>query len=499
MSRSLRNGVRVTLLMAAMAVPGACRPDPDDASSTSGDERPPVDGGVSDGGPSSGDAGRSIDGGVGGDAGRRGGGMAVGDVSIGTTDDAAVSDEPAQRGDAGATVDAGASSPWGASRDERCAAPPRPTLTSSGQQSFAEAVALATRGDVAGATTRFEQLMQQDRRAYRAAYNLGVLADRQGREEAALDYYRQSLRIVPSYEDAIDAIVLLHIRRGRLTEALSFVAPLSVQFAWNARIQATHSRVLGEMSRWDEAFREARRGLSCDERSVPALTALARSAIGQGNLDLGSWILDRLAQVESTDQVSEVYAESHFLRGQVARGRPGELQRAIDEFDRAIQLRPDYVDARMALGQLLLLSGAYDVALRHLEAAAMAAPWSWSVRLAYADGLRSLRRWDAARTELDRVATLAPDQPEVRLSRGLLFLEQANCLRTGDVAAIPTCQRALGEFNAYRAGMGARLPANDRSYEYSQGLTRILQRLNAAAQAQQPSQGATDAPPTETP
>lgn len=464
-------------LIALLGLPVACHRGGGAGGTSSGGERSPSDAGVA---PA--DLGASDGGVVDGGARDASSSISVGDVSIGIATDGGVPDAGAAL-DAAAPVDAGTSSPWGASRDEACAAPPRPEMNASAQQAFLEGVSLVSRGDLAGAATRFQGALGQDRRAYRAAYNLGVIADRQGREQEAMEYYRQALRIVGSYEDAIDGIVALHLRHDDAQAALEFVAPLAVQYAFSDRIQAAHSRVLGELRRWDEAFREARRGLACNERSVPALTALARAASGQGNEELASWILERLAQIESTEQASPLFAESHFLRGQIARNQPGALDRAIAEFDKAVQLRADYVDARMALGQLLLLSGSYSEAATHLYAAAQAAPWSWQVRLAFADALRSLQRWDAAEAELDAIASFAPDQPEIHYSRGLLLLERAGCLRTGDIAAIPVCQRSLNEFNAYRSGMGPRTPTNDRSVEYTQGLTRILQRLNAARAA----------------
>lgn len=398
---------------------------------------------------------------------------------------------PAPR-DAGIGIPDAGPSPWGASRAERCAPPARPTLTAGAQAAFDEAVAAASRGELATARSRFERALDEDRRAFRAAYNLGVLADRMGRESEALEFYRQALRIVPSYEAAAEGMVLLMLRRGRTQDALEFIRPLTTQFPWNDQLHATHARVLGALNRWDDAFREARLGLQCDERSVAALTALAFAAHGQRNLEMASWILERIASVEATDSAGSRYAESHYLRGLIARGRPGEVEIAVREFERAVQLKDDYVDARMALGQLLLATGDYAGALRHLEIAARAAPWSWAARLAYADALRSSAQYDEARREIERAREISPNQPELHLSLGLVFLEQANCLRTSDLSALGPCTRALNELGQYRSGMGSRLPADDRTAETIQTLTRIVSRMNAAREAAEQERAAAD-------
>lgn len=462
-------------LVAALLVPVACGGG-QGGSGTSGGER-------------AGDGGARGDGAV-ADGGVRDGAVRDAAVRDGALGDASRGDGGPRIGDGGvAARDAGNANPWGASREEQCAHALRPTMNAEAQRSFTTGVGQAESGDFTGANASFQRALNQDARAYRAAYNLGVIADRMGREAEALEFYRQSLRIVPSFETAIEAIVLIHLRRARNQDALAFVQPLATQYPWNDQIQATNSRVLAAMSRWDEALRAARAGLLCDERSVAALTAVARAAFGQGNLEMASWVLETLARVESADAASAIYAESHFLRGQIARDRPGELENAVREFTRAVELRGDYVDARMALGQLMLSSGNYRDATSHLAAAASAAPWAWQVRVAYADALRSSRRFDEAKRELDRAFELAPNQAEAHYSLGLLFLEQADCLHTGEASAIAPCTRALNEFNAYRTAMGSRLTATDRTAEYVANLTRIIQRMQANAQAAREAAG----------
>jgi len=472
-----RAEVLALLVAASVFGPVACHPD-GSSSSSSGGERGSSDAGVRDGGRRDSAVGARVR-----DASVADSGSVRTEVRDAGRGDASVRSNR----DAGRVVDAGLSgaSRWGASREEQCATPPRPSINATARATFAEGVSLVSRGDLNTASSRFSRCLSEDRQAYAAAYNLGVLSDRQGREAEALDYYRQALRIVPSYEDSIEAIVLLHLRRGRTQEAASFIEPLATTYSFSARIQAARARVLSAMGRWDEAERAARRGLLCDERSVAGLTAFALAANGQGNVALATWVLDRIAQIEATDPPSPSFAESHLLRGQIARTRPGELERALHEFEKAVELRPDYVDARMALGQMMLSSGAYPDALQHLYAAAAAAPWSWQVRLAYADSLRAVRRFDEAKREIDRTVELAPNQPEAHLSLGLLYMEQADCLRTSDFSAIATCQRAVAELTAYRNGMGSRLPATDRTQEYVTSLTRILSRLTNARDQQQ--------------
>lgn len=378
---------------------------------------------------------------------------------------------------AGATPsgDAGASAnPWGATREQECAEPTRPGMSASARSAFQDGLAAASRNDVATAQARFQTALQQDRNAYRAAYNLGVLADRQGQENQALDYYRQALRIQPDYEQAVDGIVSILLRRSSVTEAVNLVAPLAQQYRSNKRLQAIYARALTAAGRYDDAWNAARRALQCDERYVPALVALVRTSLAQGRQELAESILEQALRIDGND------AEAHFLKGTILRDQPGRLREALDEFRKAVDLRPDYVDARMALGIQLLAGGNYPDAVAQFQAARDLAPNLVAVHLNLGDALRSTKQWQQAKAELDQALRLNPNLAEAHYNLGLMY--QTAGPEFPGMDDLQSAQKAVEEFTAYRNLMGPRLPRDDASEQYLAQLNKTIERIQRRRQ-----------------
>ena len=226
-------------------------------------------------------------------------------------------------------------------------------MTSKAKKSFDQGVRAAESNDASAAAASFEAALKRDPNAYPALYNLGVLADRAGNESDAVNYYRRALQHVPDYEPAARGIATIQIRRKQVQDAVATVEPLANEYRANLEIQALYAEVLVEARRFDEAWMAARRALKCDERFVPALIALVKASRAQGRDELADSILSQAMQVDPD------VAELHFLQGEKLVAEPGQLREAMAEYERAIRLRPNYAEARMALGIQMLAGGNY--------------------------------------------------------------------------------------------------------------------------------------------
>lgn len=359
-------------------------------------------------------------------------------------------------------------SPWGASRADQCQQPERRDMSSSARSRFQEGVRAAASGNVAAARSAFEGALSADRNAYKAAYNLGVLADRQGQENRALDFYRQALRIQGDYERAAEGIITIHLRRRSVPDALAFIAPLARRYQTNLHLQSLHAEVLVQGERYDAAWDAARLALRCDERFVPALTALVKASLRQGRAELAESILEQALGIETNN------AELHFIRGTVLRDQPGRLRNAMEEFETAVRLRPDYAEARMALGIQLLAGGRYPQALEHFQAAANLAPTLVAVHLNLADAYRATKQWEKAKRTFDKVLQMDGNNAQAHFNLALMFLTAgADYPGLDELASL---QKAQSEFTTYRNLMGPRLPRNDPSEGYLTDLERTITR-----------------------
>jgi len=375
---------------------------------------------------------------------------------------------PTADGAAAAGDAAPAASPWGQTRAQQCQAPARHALSGSAQSSFQQGVRAAAQGNATAATRAFQSAISADSRAYPAAYNLGVMADRAGNANDALDWYRRSLTMQADYERAAEGIITIYLRRGSVPDALAFIEPLARRNATNLALQALYADVLVRAERYDDAWEAARTALRCDERYVPALKALVKASLRQGRTEMATSILDQALSIDDND------AELHFIKGTMLRADPGRLRDTMTQFERAIQLRPDYTEARMALGVQLLAGVRYTEALTHFEAAAALAPTLVPVHLNLADAYRATKQWEKAKAEFDRVLRMDGNNAQAHFDMGLMYLS-AGADYPG-LELLTSLQKAKQEFTAYRNQMGPRLPRNDPSEAYLADLDRQIER-----------------------
>ncbi|MBW1904111.1 MAG: tetratricopeptide repeat protein [Deltaproteobacteria bacterium] len=394
----------------------------------------------------------------------------------GTAESTSGGEAPA--GAAGAPSDAAeAESPWGATRAEQCRRKAQPTMSSKARKAFDEGVRAAARNDRTAAEASFQTALDRDANAYPALYNLGVLADRQGNEQDATSYYQRALRLLPDYEPAVRGISTIQIRRNQVQAAVATVEPLANEYRANLEMQALYAEVLVEARRFDEAWMAARRALKCDERFVPALIALVKASRVQGRDELADSILEQAMEVDPD------VAELHFLRGEKLEAEPGQLREAMAAYERAIQLRPSYAEALMALGIQLLAGGNYPAALSHFQAAERLVPTLPAIHVNLGDAYRATQEWTEAQRAYRRALALQSKLPEAHYGLGLLFLTAAGDFPGLD--ELSAYEKAVNEFKTYRGEMGPRLAKDDQSEEYLRDLDRMIKRARRRIEREQ--------------
>jgi tetratricopeptide (TPR) repeat protein len=350
-------------------------------------------------------------------------------------------------------------------------------MSSKARRTFDEGVRDASTNNIAEAEAHFQATLRKDPNAYPALYNLGVLADRGGNEGDAMNYYRRALRVLPDYEPAARGISTIQIRRNQVQDAVATVEPLANEHRANLEMQALYAEVLVEARRLDEAWMAARRALKCDERFVPALIALVKASRAQGRDELADSILAQAMEVDRN------VAELHFLQGERLAAEPGQLRETMAAYERAIQLRPNYAEARMALGIQLLAGGNYPDALSHFQAAERLVPTLPEIHVNLGDAYRATQRWTDAQRAYRRALDLQSKLPEAHYGLGLLFLTAAGEFPGLD--ELTAYEKAVNELKRYRGEMGPRLAKDDQSEEYLRDLDRMIKRARRRIEREQ--------------
>ena len=361
-----------------------------------------------------------------------------------------------------------ASSPWGATRAEQCRRPERPAMSSAALGPFDRGVRAARASNAAEAKREFEGAVNADPKAYPAHYNLGVLADRAGDSQKAMAHYRQALSIQPDYAQALDGIATIAMRRGDSSTAVSEVQSAAANNDTNLELLALYAEVLSAAGRHTQAWSAARKALKCDERHIPSMIALIKTSLAQGREELADSILEQALKIDANN------AELHFLQGERLKDEPGRLRDALTAYERAVRLRPDFAEARMALGIQQLAGANYASALSHFEAAKALIPTQPAVHVNLGDAYRANKRWVDAKRAYDDALRIKERLPQAHY--GLALIYQTALGDFPELDEIAALNKAIDEFKLYRSQMGSRLKRNDPSAGYIEDLGRQLKR-----------------------
>jgi tetratricopeptide (TPR) repeat protein len=308
---------------------------------------------------------------------------------------------------------------------------------------------------------------RNNKSAFENEYNAGVMADRNGAPDEALQHYAKALKIQPDYEKAVQGTVNILLRRGSPSSAVQYVEPIANQWQRNLYLQAIYADVLVRADRVDEAERVARRALSRDERFVPAILALAKASERRGRKELADSTLDQAKEIDANNP------EVQFMLGKKFK-RDGDLANALTAYRRAVELNPDYAEARMALGIQFMASGNYNEALEQFDATSKLVPTLVAARLNLGDAYRALRRFQDAKREFDKALRMQAELPEAHYNLALMYM--AAGAEFPGLSELDALDRALTEFNTYRSQIGPKLPPGDLSASYMADVQKRIER-----------------------
>lgn len=278
-------------------------------------------------------------------------------------------------------------------------------------------------GDLATAKAAFQRAIDIDSRAYQAHYSLGVVHERLQDPQSALAAYRKALSVVADYEPAIAAHALLQARRGNLRDAEAFVEARRIKMPDSAIVLATLAELKSMARDTASAQRLAQEALKKDPACAPAMVTIARDHYRNRRIDLALYalraILDGFGDHDPPRDRDN--GEAHYLRALIHKE---ERQRApaIEAFKRVVALRPDLVDARVALAQYYLEAGNATEALPLLEGAVRYQAENVAARLAIGDCYRLLNRIPEAKAQLDWVLQKDPSIAQAHYNLALLYL-----------------------------------------------------------------------------
>lgn len=375
--------------------------------------------------------------------------------------------------------------------------PPRPAGASLGATELGEdgeevdeALEDYKKGDVQGAISTLKGLAGDPRVGFLAQYNLGVIADHQGQSDQAAGYFRECLRLNPDFSPALVNLVRQSLRAGKPDQALTTADTWVRQRPDNLRHKDARLQALLGLKRFEDVIREAREILRKDERNVRAMQNMALAYQALGKFELAQ---DILLQVVEINEDPAVEAEVNYRLGLVFLAQDKE-PRARSAFEQAVQLRPDFAEARNDLGILYHKARDYQNAVNHFKAAIAAYPAFTEAMLNLGNAYKGLGDYTQAEDTFKRAILASPRYPAPYFNLGVLYLD-AN-FEGRDKKQL--FQLAIDNFNRYKAELKAGLSRDDPADKYIDEAKKKIELENKREQMRREQlKQAEEAPPAE--
>ncbi|HVW29015.1 MAG TPA: tetratricopeptide repeat protein [Polyangiaceae bacterium] len=325
----------------------------------------------------------------------------------------------------------------------------RPKMNAAAQQAYQAGLQAFQSGDLQGAKTQFTRAVDADPNAYQAQFSLGVVQERLGSKSAALSAYRASYGVVKDYEPAIAAYALLLAHTGDASEAEDFLNRERAILPSSAAVLAALAEVKSVEKDSASAQQLAQEALKKNPDYRPAMVTLARDHYRNRRLDLALYTLTAILDGYGPENPprDKDNAEALLLRGLIYKEQ-GKRREAFADFKRAVELRPDLVEARLNLAKYMLEAGNATEAVPILEGALNYDASNPLVHLNLGDGYRLQGRPADALKHLQWVLSKDSTIAEAHYNLGLLYLFSTNVPGTTPTSAI---DKAIAELELFKS------------------------------------------------
>ncbi len=293
----------------------------------------------------------------------------------------------------------------------------------------------------------------------RMAFDAGVVREACGEDDAAARSYRQAVSTRRSFAPAHNNLGTLAYRQGRIDAAIRHYqdALRAEPYALSPRHNLAHAYRerylnLDDLSAFAKAERQLQAVLAIDSDNVRAHEGLARLYYHRAQAGELSYAL--LARVVLTqgqrllEDQGRASAELWNLRGLLAVLQE-DPSRARRSFERAIEVDPEHLDARLNAALIDLRLRNFAAADQNLTVASKLAHGDRALEVALARGVakRGQRDYSAAETAYARAHQFAPDDPRAHYNLGILYQEHiAPNVDTAGLREVDTAKRHFERF-----------------------------------------------------
>lgn len=268
--------------------------------------------------------------------------------------------------------------------------------------------------DYATLERKFRLAQEADENLAEADYNLGVLAERQGKTKEARAHYKAALEKKPSLRQASENLAVLTQNSGDVGGAVALYQDILQRFPDDAGARARLAEIYRQTGDHDKAMEFARAARMRDPQSLPAYKVAIRSYLDRKQLSMAKLEALRAVKLDESDP------ELHYLGGLIfqAERKPEDARL---QFVRALEARPDYLPAHVQLAEMALASENYKGAEEHLRRVLQADGKNAAAHLNLGVAFKGQGQYDKAMQEYDEAEKLDPELSAIYLNRAIVL------------------------------------------------------------------------------
>lgn len=282
---------------------------------------------------------------------------------------------------------------------------------------------------------RLKEAVEIDGKLWEAWHNLGVIAFKDGEDDAAIDAFTKALAINTAHTPTLLARAEAYRRAGRKKEARAdYEAALrgTDEEDPNRRDAAARlASLLRDFGDYDDAVAVLRDTVRVSGVNAKMYTELGHIYLLQGKPDLATLVLAKAIDLDPKDPA--IYNALAILAM-----KQGNAQEAFARFGQATTIDANYLDARFNKATVLLDAGDYARAKEELVQVVAKAPDDYAAQVALGVAHRGLKELADARKVWDRVIAEAPKRSTARADAlfdvAILLIDFANDAAGGKVA-----------------------------------------------------------------
>lgn len=272
-----------------------------------------------------------------------------------------------------------------------------------------------------GPKTDFAMLQQKyanaaaaDERLGEATYNLGVLAQRQGKLKEAVGYYKEALQRKPSLKQAALNLAVIAQNSGDEAAAVAVYTDIQTRYPDDASSRARLAEIYRRKGECEKAVGLAKEALFREPHTLVAYKVLMLCAFEAKQFSMARLVALRATKIDDNDP------EIFFTLGQINLLEK-EPAKARVQFKKAVEARADFLPAHLQLAKMALETEDYTSAEESIRRILQANGNNPEALMDLGVAYKGMGQYDKASAAYDAAEKIKSDMPELALNRGFIL------------------------------------------------------------------------------